>query len=136
MVGGVSYFDLYSVKTTEFISLENITNAQWHDGPSIKTSENSPDGWSNGGYINIENNRGLVLVSGINEHENYIGGVYLYNENTKKFELLQESLEYPRQDPGVVSIPMGEIDCDSHSTIAPSYSIYDRASLYQNTYSS
>ena len=107
VVGGhYTNFDILAATTTEFIDPANIT--KWQEGPKIS----EPFGWSDGGYINFVNDTGLLLVSGVDQNEKELNTIYHYNEEDREFKPLRESLKKGRENPGVVSIPMGEIECN------------------------
>ena len=115
VVGGYNSADdsLNVPYTTEIIDINN-----W-SGWQLGTYKVMHDGWSNGDYVTYTHEMdssltGFILVGG--KRGSYHDSakyefIYRYDEENHMFYELSKPLEYPREDPTVVVIPEGDINC-------------------------
>ena len=105
VAGGVNYEEPTVAYTTDIF---DEPSGRWQLGPWIDGEHK----WSNGGYVTYNDERGLVLVGGLIAR-NYLPEYILhYNETLATFERLSRNTNYAREDPAVVMIPTGGIDCE------------------------
>ena len=106
VAGGINYVDTEASYTTHIFDEEMY--GSWEPGPWIDQAHK----WSNGGYVTYTDERGLILVGGKLSFGYQPKYMLQYNETRATFNHLPRLLNHEREDPAVVLIPAGAINCD------------------------
>jgi len=100
MIAGGNGFGSYT--TTEILDL-SVENGGWEIGPEL------PRGFQFGGYLSTSE-QPLIMVGGLDQHQNYAADVIAYEAESNTFVGLPGKLLIPRGDFGVAALMTSE-DC-------------------------